>query len=288
MIDIIELQQKLHDKTKFLRTKPFKIAVATLLILLLSIIIAPFFFNNDDIKEQLRYKVYEITKSNLTIAGKVDVRFLPSPTITAYDVVLRDYNYGKKTYNLYAKSLAIKFPLFGFGGYEISKISADHLIVRSHDYSNPITLGSDAFLETITEITKQYKSLDQALVGEASQNKSWLFPIEKISSQEVGEDAAIKLPQLVVKEGSYIFYNKIQDKKEIKSINAELLISGKTITSSGSFVSANNLNNFNIKIDLDGKIGAVDSLIKISSNSMKLDLRGDIVGGDFDLIKDQI
>ena len=77
--------------TKGLRSETLRIAILVFFSLTLLVFIAPYFLDNSALKFQLAQKLSQSLQTELEIHGKVRVSLIPSPTIIASDVVLKNY-----------------------------------------------------------------------------------------------------------------------------------------------------------------------------------------------------
>lgn len=159
-------QERVDDleNPKNLVEKPegFKLAVAIFLGIVFLIFLAPAFFDNTILKSQIEQKFRTIFVADVAINGEVKVAWLPVPMVTLQDVVVKDYrpkifekviksldkNASSKTYNFYAKSIQIRFPIFKFSDSKFAeKIIFNDLVVESYKFVEKPSVRKNKFSE---------------------------------------------------------------------------------------------------------------------------------------------
>jgi hypothetical protein len=162
------------------KSEGLRIGFAVFSVIFLLFFCAPFLLNNAALKFQLEQKISQISGANVVIHGNLKVAFLPSPTITATDVLLQNYRVKKseneveEIYNLYAKAVEIKLVTFKFSNSQFArKIIFTDAILEKHDSAELMLDRKDKFTEAadkFTETSAPLKILVRNLIFPASQS----------------------------------------------------------------------------------------------------------------------
>ncbi len=263
-------------KTRILKSELVRIGAAVFFGLALLIFLIPLFFNNSGLKFQIEQKISQIYGANFTIYGDVKVSFLPSPTISAENVVLQNYKTrnpddekSEKIYNLSAKLVKVRFPIFKFSSNSlIKKITFYDAVLESYYDSNQPAIRENKFVTTVAEITKNAEP--QTSKSNSGISAS-IFSISNMGSEKIQK---IIPPSIIIKNGTAIFYNKLTTKKEISAINSFAEIDKEKIKISGTFNSDNIANNLKFIAKFHSTSNKPDSLLEISSSIAKINIYG--------------
>lgn len=266
-------------KTRILKSELVRIGAAVFFGLALLIFLIPLFFNNSGLKFQIEQKISQIYGANFVIYGDVKVSFLPSPTISAENVVLQNYKTrnpddekSEKIYNLSAKLVKVRFPIFKFSSNNlIKKITFYDAILESYYDSNQPAIRENKFVTTVAEITK---NAPPASSKNGSGISASIFSISDIGNKKLQK---ILPPSIIIKNGSAIFYNKLTTKKEINAINSFIEIDKEKIKIIGTFNSDNIANNLKFIAKFHSTSNKPDSLLEISSPIVKINIYGNFL-----------
>ncbi len=270
--------EKLNEiKTKILKSEFVRIGFPIFFGILLILFLLPFFFNNSALKFQISQKVSQTLGADLTILGDVDVAFLPSPSITLNEVLLRNYSANKtpdrdnKIQNIYAKKIHIKLALFKASqGLAIKKIIFSDAILQSYHANNQTTIRSDKFSELTAQILENPPKNETKTTSGITTK---LFSIGEISPNLNVEN----LPIIVIKNGLGFFYDKFNKRNETSSLSAELKFSSKKIIASGSFISGGVVSNFKSQIRFNSNSKKPDSFFELVSPSTEMRITGNFL-----------
>lgn len=256
------------------KSEVLKIGALVFVSIILLVFTIPIFFNNSALKFQITQKVSQITQASFNINGDVKVAFLPSPAVIAKDVVLRNYRINskdpadKRVYNLYAKSVKIKFPIFKF---------SNDVFAREITFSDVAAEGyyesdSTARANKVTAILAEFAKLPPAKEGKsASGISAQLFSFSGLDAMKLKPSnvAAVK-----IENGELAIYDHLGMKREIKLINADFEISDDETEAEGSFSSENILNNFTLLAKFNSKSKKPNSKLEVISSALKLRVKG--------------
>jgi len=276
----IELEKPKSLKEKILESEAFKIGASVFLGLILLLIILPFFFDNSALKFQIVQKVSQISGANFVINGNIRIALLPVPSITANDVLLQNYkpkifaeeieNKSQKIYNLYAKSVKIKLPIFQFSSDTvIDEIIFTDPVLESYGESDIIVERKDAFTEVIAQFSKDTGNKEEKKLGSGISAK--MFAVSDLKAADLKIE---NIPDLVIKNGQTIFYDHIGRKREVQKINSEIEISRKKILAQGDFSSESIVSNFKFVAKFNSSSSSPDSLLEITSPVMEMRIKG--------------
>jgi uncharacterized protein involved in outer membrane biogenesis len=282
--------KKIIEKFKNLQAIIFKseglrISALVFFVIILLVFALPFSFNNAALKYQIIQKVNQISGANFVINGDVTISFLPYPSITVGDALLQNYKSEstKKTYNFYAKSVQIIFPVFNFSDdVFVKKIIFTDAILESYIGVENFSSHENQLTKIIAEFTKNSPAQESKV---ASGISAKLFSIGEIKSSASVVDA---VKEIVVENGEMIIYDRLTQKKEIKSINVDAKISEKRISAQGNFNSENIVSNFKFLAQFNSQSTKPESLLEVTSPVMSMSVTGNftsenrgIVGSDF-------
>lgn len=277
-LEDLELDSGSEKKAlKLLHFETLRTAFLILLSLIMLILAVPYFFDNSALKFQLGQKISQSIGTKFTIYGKVGVTFLPVPSIIVSDVIFEDYRdkNSDKIYDLYAKSLKVELPLFG--GDSLKKLILSDVDLIVYDIDKKLLGDDNKVLSTINDFKKNQPADSENLDSGLSAK---LFNVSDISF-----DKNSPMPELLVKNGRIIFYNKFARKKEFSDIDAQLKISMENLTARGSFVSRNVVSNFNIAAVFNSKSSEQDAHFDLISPSLELHLKGNFIAENKGLFK---
>ncbi|MES2961842.1 MAG: AsmA family protein [Pseudomonadota bacterium] len=274
----IELEQPKSLKDKILKSEAFKIGASVFLGLILLLVILPFFFDNSALKFQIVQKVSQISGANFVINGNVRIALLPVPSITANDVLLQNYkpkifaeeveNKSQKIYNLYAKSVKIKLPIFQFSSDAvINEITFTDAILESYGESDIAMERKDQFTEVIAQFSKDTGDKEEKKLGSGISAK--MFAISDLKAADLKIE---NIPDIVIQNGQTIFYDHIGRKREVQKINSEIEISRKKILAKGDFSSESIVSNFKFIAKFNSN--KPESSLEITSPVMEMRIKG--------------
>jgi hypothetical protein len=261
-------------KNRILKSEVVRIGFPVFAGILLIFFLLPFFFNNSALKFQISQKASKILGADFTVFGDAEVAFLPSPTITLNEVLLREYRVNtnkdrdNKIHNFYAKKVQIKLALFNFSqGLAIKKIIFSDAVLQSYYESNKAAIRSDKFSEISGNIAENPpKNEAKSTSGVTTK----LFSIGDVNSNLSLE----KLPIIVIKNGRGFFYDSFDKKNETSSLSAEFKFGSKKISSSGSFISGGVVSNFKAQARFNSNSKKPDSFFELVSPSTEIRIVG--------------
>jgi hypothetical protein len=273
------------------KSEALRIAFGVFSFLVLLLFVTPFFFNNSALKFQISQRISKVSGLDLTIAGNVRVALIPSPEIIAENVFLQNYKPKSseeksepvRVYNLYAKTLRIKFPIISFSSdSKIERIIFGDAVVESYDVTHPPLTRENKFTQLLGELKKEPVKVSNVLKNGFS---SHLFAVDNINLKNL-EIANIQ--RLLIENGEAIIYDKLGRKKEIKSINLKAKISAAKVSGQGDFVSEDIASNFKFLAKFSSQLGSQNSFLEIISPVVEMRIKGDflsenrgIFGSDF-------
>lgn len=272
--DFLE-RAKLRTK-RLAKSKIFLTSTSIVLAALLIFLIIPIFFDNSALKFQIKQKAAEILNVNLEIKGKVEIKFLPTPTIVINQALIENFKPENqnldtaKVYNIYAEKIIIKLPIFP-NQIGISAIIFENAILESY-FDNEISKIRNNKLHEKFVALKSGRQDDSIKVGKGISAK--LFDLTKIKKLAKPR----KLPKLEIKNGEIIFYDFFARKNEIANLNLELSIKQKKIAANGSFVSQNIFSEFDFLAKFNKKSGQNSSYFNLKSGIANLEIEGDFLG----------
>ncbi len=266
-----------------LKSEGARIGFVVFSVIFLLFFCTPFLLNNTALKFQLEQKISQISGANVSIHGNLKVAFLPSPTITATDVLLQNYrikkseNEADEVYNLYAKSVEIKLVTFKFSDSQFArKIIFTDAILEKYNSAELAVDRKDKFTEVTGEFAKKSSAAEDKKPDSGISAK--LFSVSDLSEES-------DIPSISIINGEAIIYDNLERKTEIKEINSETKISADKISSIGSFSSEDVASNFKLSADLKSQS---NSSFEMNSSVMNLRIDGifsgenrGIFGSDF-------
>lgn len=280
---IIEKLQNLQ--ARIFKSEGLRIGALVFFVIILLVFALPFFFNNAALKSQIVQKVNQISGANFTINGDVTINFLPYPSITVGDALLQNYKpkSTNKTYNFYAKSVRIIFPVFNFSDdVFVKRIIFTDAILESYVGTDNFSSHENQLTKIIAEFTKNSPAQESKSTSGISAK---LFSVGEIKSSASIVDA---VKEVVVENGEMIIYDRLTQKKEVKSINVDAKINEKKISAHGNFNSENIVSNFKFLAQFNSQSNQPDSLLEMTSPVMSMNVKGNftsenrgIVDSDF-------
>lgn len=270
------------NTTKRLHSETLRIAIFVFFSLVLLVFVVPYFLDNSALKFQLAQKLSQSLQTKLEIHGKVRVALLPHPVIIANDVVLQNYrpNLSEKSYDLYVKSVEVRFPIFNFSDdVNVSKVIFSDAIVASYYNDDKAPPRQDDLTKIISDFA-QKSTGDEKNLGSGMSVK--LFSVGDLFSSMSLKSG---LPELVVKNGQIVSYDKFLRKKETTSINAAAKISEQKIAANGKFSNQNITSSFKLAAIFNSKSGEQDSLFDLVSPVLELHIKGNFISANKGLLK---
>ncbi len=272
---IVKIGRMLANKgLSIIKSEATKIGAAVFLAIISFTLILPIFFNNSALKFQITQKISQISEANFSIKGDIKIVLLPYPAIIAEDVLLENYKpktekNSPKIYNLYAKKMKIKFPVFSFSSdAAIDELTLSDAVMESLHENNSSTTRDNKLTRIIAELNKIPKSQETHLSSGISAK---LFSIEDINSSQL---ALGKLPRLIIENGEAIIYDRFNRKKDIGAINVKTKINRKKISAEGSFSSENIVSNFKLLAKFNSSSNSPTSVLEVISPVMQLRIKG--------------
>ncbi|MBP7709937.1 MAG: AsmA family protein [Rickettsiales bacterium] len=268
-----ETEKKLTEKFVEIKNSIIKselVRVGSLVFFGLGLLLflLPFFFNNSALKFQITQQASKILNADFAVLGDVEVAFLPSPTITLNEVLLRNYrvksgeDLPEEVYNIYAKKTAIKMSVFNSS---IKKIIFSDAVMQSYKDSVDAAVHSDKFNEIVAELTKNPPE---------NEAKSSSGISAKLFSVAGAEFSTNKTPRIVAKNSQAIFYDSFGKKNEVAAVNAEAKFGEKKVFAAGSFVSENIVSNFKLNAKFGSSSTKPDSFLELSSAAAEIRVSG--------------
>jgi len=256
---------------KVVHHEAFGTIIWVIVLLILLALILPIFFNNSALKFQLEQKISQSFQTKFTIYGKVKVKLLPHLALVASDVVLEDYKEkdAEKTYDVYAESLTLQFPFMNFGESAIKKIILSDVVLVRYQADKSL-IKNNEISTTIANLKKDYLK-DESNVSSGITSKLFAITDAKLTSVDA-------LPEVLVKNGRIISYDKFARKNEINSIDVKAEISKEKIVASGDFTSSNVSNDFKFAAVFKSNSSNKDSYLEVISPALELHLKGNYTG----------
>lgn len=289
-INTENIAEKLKNfKDQFFKSEGVRIGIPVFLGLILLLFILPFFLNNDALKFQITQKISQTSGGNLTISGDVKVALLPSPTITLENVLLQNYKpktshkkdqkdekKSERVYNIFAKKVQIKFPVFRFSDdLFIKKITFIDAVLESYDNANPPVERKNKFTAAADEITKnnpakEVKKIDSGLSAK-------FFSISDVDPAELKISG---IPYVVIENGETLIYDRLGRLKEIEAINTKTKISEKKISGEGNFSSEKITSNFKFLVKFNSQASKPDSFLEVVSPVLEMNVKGNFTSAN--------
>ena len=245
------------------KSRSFKIVVLAISLLVGSAIFIPMTLNHSALKFKIEQKISEISKSNFSINGELEIKFIPYPVIIANNVVMR--NFSKKNeagetigyYNFYAKSIISQIPLFGISSDSFtSNLTFNDAILESYQSDIWQKNEDSYFLKAITEDKIPLQDIKNSDMGQGISGR--IFNIERISSDQFN---ILNIPKIKISNGKFIRYDNMLRKKKMEAINGYIDLDYSKLKTEIDF----NSNKFKSKIKALINFGSKKSYIEILS-----------------------
>ncbi|MBM3579496.1 MAG: AsmA family protein [Alphaproteobacteria bacterium] len=267
-----QVDSKVDEAKEYSLLLPITVMVISLLIVLTFAV--PFFLDNSALKFQLVQKVSQSLQTKLTIYGKVKITLLPYPAVVAEDVVMQNYQAQstEKAYDLYAKSVEVRFPFLNFAkDSEIKRITFSDAVFSSY-YNDPkLPPRFDELTKMVNDLSKNPADSGSATASGISVK---LFPVSGATYAAFKSD---RLPEVVLKNAKIIFYDKLVHQRIFSAINANAEISKEKIESGGNFVSENIPSKFKLVAKFNSQSKEQDSLLDLVSPALELHVKGNFI-----------
>jgi hypothetical protein len=274
--EIDELEEKKLPKSILL----IKMFVMSLIGITLILAVFPYFLNNTDLKFRIEEKVSKILDVNFSVKGDVSVSFLPLPSITMEDVILKNYAIKTKDgkvkiiYNFYAKLVKADVINLMFGGTKIRKIKILDPVIESY-YGDELQGGRENDFTRILEQFTGENSLNDENKNLNIGLSSKLFSIENFNAEKFKLE---NFPKITLENGKLIRYGEDSYiPREFIKIDANLKVRPKKFEASGNFTSEELVSNFNIFFDLENISKKTSSFFYISSPVLDLRIDGNFI-----------
>lgn len=276
-IDTEKLTQTFKNlKTQIFKSEALRIGAAVFFGLILLLSLLPYLLDNSTLKFHIAQKVSQISGANFAINGRVRVKLLPAPTIIIEDAILQNYGLNakensttnsRKIYNLYAKSVQIKLPVFKFShDYFAKKIILTDVILESHDAGNQ-SPRQDKFSEILEGFSKNPPAKEATDLNSGLSAK--FFAISDADPADLKNIAHI-----TVQNGMVILYDHLGRKKEVTAINVQTKIGKTNIIANGDFNSEEIVSTFKLLAKFNSKSKKPDSFLEIISPISELNIKG--------------
>ena len=275
-------------KKNVLESEVARIASIVFFVIGCILFLIPLFLNNSALKFQIEQKISQISGASIAINGKVSVAFLPTPSITLKQVVLRNYKTGEakseKIHNIYAKSVELKLTVFKFiEDPVIKKIILVNPVLETYGSKSKNIERDNEFRTKIAKFEKKSAARDRKIESSIS---SIVF---SVAGSDESEFTLKTSPEIVITDGKIISYDAFQRKKEISDINAEIEMNRDKIAANGDFNSSNIISNFKLLAKFNSDASRPDSILQVISPVVDLKIEGNFtshnnngfVGSDF-------
>ncbi len=255
-------------KARLAHSEVYTIVLPVFFTCLFLLTFVPFLFNNSALQFQIEQRISAALKTNFEIDGKVEVVFLPTPSITINDVILQNYNHEGKNYNFYAKEVTVKLSFLSslMGEFAINKIIFSNALLQSYSSDNKPTEMPDKMTEIIAK--KAATSVPKKEVKGGISGKIFV-DLFKIDNLNLDNFNSANLPKISIERSTWISYDKFSNKKEVVAINADAQFSKKKIAAEGSFSNQDIVNNFSLIAKFEQKSDddsdANNSVLELSS-----------------------
>lgn len=278
---------------RIIKSKLAKVLSGICVIVSMLLFLLPFLFDNSELKFQLEQKISQICGVNFIIGGEVKISLIPAPTIIAEDVLLQNYQFSDtnsqnlkpaRIYNLYAKSLKIRLPILKlYNEPLVKKIILTDAVLESYRSDQKPLIRKNKFVTIATDLEK--KTTEQKSNTSKPKFAGKPFFLSEVQSYQT---TSSKLPDIIIKNGEIIFYDRLARQNELSAINAKARVTDQKIKASGSWSSALVLSNFNLLANFNSSSKKPDSLLSITSPILELKVRGNftsekkgLLGSDF-------
>jgi hypothetical protein len=264
------------------KSKKPKIIAATLFVVISLFFLLPYLLNNDALKFQITQKINQIPGVNFIIKGDVKIGLLPVPSITINDVLLQNYHpkfsaqeisgESQKVYNLFARSVKIKFPFLKFSSnFAIEEIIFDDAILEIYSENDYSDEAQGKFSEILAKFGKNPVFITQEKSKPKTGVSSRLLSINNFDSPQFNIS---KIPLVEVKNSKIIFYDLLQ-KRVITAINFNSRRSLQKLAAKGSFNSEDIISNFKLLAKFNSHLKKNDSVLELSSPVLEMTIKGD-------------
>ncbi|MBU6339742.1 MAG: AsmA family protein, partial [Rickettsiales bacterium] len=271
----MNLKVRIHDFITHLKSyifqlhkTTFKIVSLTLCAIVLLLFWLPLFLNNAALKFQVEQDVSKALGANFTINSDVEISFLPSLSLSAKNVLLKNYNKKNKIYNFYAKSAQVELSWFHLlsGNKVVKNLSVSNFILESH-YDSDTAIHKDDFTDLLSKI-----STSQTKRNEKEKSSSIISQIslENLDLSQSNKNSI----NFTLKNGKTIFYNQDQEKTELENIDANLTLKENKIRASGDFINQQIVNNFRFIANFNSSSSWTSSILELSSPIFNLNIKG--------------
>ena len=255
---------------RIIKSKPFKLLAGGVFIVTSFLFVTPLFFNNSALKAEIEKQVSKSLNANFKINGEVEVAILPYPAIIGYDILLQNYSYEDKIYNLYAKSGRVRIAIFKFLGNSLIRdfTLSDAVLESRHNANQNLTIKNK-----LTEIINKF-SQDLA-ISNSSSGVGVSSKLFSMNNFDLSKFNMANLPTIIIKNGELISYNIFNNLKTLQAVNLSAKISNKRITIAGQFNDEGIIN----EIKLLARFGA-ESLLELKSSALNLRISGQFTSRD--------
>ncbi len=224
---------------KVIKSRSFKVSLIAFIILVSLAVAVPMMLDNSLLKFKIEQKVSEISKSNFSINGKLEIKFIPYPVIIANDVVMRNFKQEDpeheivKYFNFYANSVTSKIPLFGISSQSFtSEIIINDAVLESYQDDLYKKNNDSLFSQKLKQNKIELTDVENINMGQGISGK--IFSIDRISADEFN---ILNIPKITFINGSFIRYDGLLREKKIDSINGFIKLNYSTIKPEIEFVS---------------------------------------------------
>jgi hypothetical protein len=268
---------KLFEKFggKFLKSKVVKIFFAGFFLIFFGLSFFPILLNNEKLRDDIEQRLKVALKNDIQINGDVKFSILPFPSITMENILLKNFqdSESERIYNLFIKSVQIKFSFFNHS--EIEELKMSYPIVQTYisrqkdegydDISYEDVFGnlSEKFL---TKSDKKSKKINSAI-------GSKIFSFGKIKDSQILDRQKINLSVI---GGTALIYDKNDERRQIDALNFNLKSNKNRIVASGRFGSENIENSFDLLAKFGSESKKPDSFLTIASPFSLIKLEGNI------------
>lgn len=222
---------------KFIESRVLIMILPVLLILVLILFSAPLLLNNQELREEIEIKFSNQLKAELKINGAIKTSLFPSPSVTFYDLYLRDLRADSKTIHLHSKKTIVKLSLFS-----IFQSKPNIKSIEIQDATMEVASSAETSKVKTKELIKLISQSQLATIGSKGISGN-LFSIDKFN---IANESFFGKINFNLKNFNLIYYSKLGNKKQLQRVNAETKFKTNSLIAAGNFYNHNILTNFSV------------------------------------------
>ncbi len=252
-----------NTEEKFIKSKSLVIVAPVFLILIILLLYAPLLLSNKSLRNSIENKFAEQLNAELRIGGKVKTALFPSPHFVINEIYIKDLFTGSHTIHLHSKEITLKMSIFSalFSDFNIKSINIKDATIEVSSSNSTSKLKTPELKQIIAE--SQLKNFNQKGIG------GNLFSLDRV---DLTNSNTLRKINFVLDNVNFVYYSKLNNKKQINKISASSKVSSRHIGIKGVFYNHSIPTNFDAQLNSSKK--DKDSYISISSDVVKLSSEG--------------